>query len=161
MATEDYIAEPPAGHNWFPFPGVITAFNWLINSNRGYRAPYNEGKGMGARGAAFLVSKGITSLLGVEPGAVIAIKVVPQAADFTHAVAQSRLLPQFSLESTSGGWVPEPYCFDPAPSIPNILLPAAQWSKSAGQINLIGLTTSNATRVPGTIVAFGNNMGAS
>jgi hypothetical protein len=118
-----------------------TLFNALINGNRGYQAPYtNDEKAVSVEAHAML-AKGGPNVLRMEPAVDLKICVVPQASDFTHVAAQSRMLPAFSLESTSGGFVALPYAFDPPPDIPDIILPQAQWNTFGGEVVLTGLTS--------------------
>jgi hypothetical protein len=121
-----------------------TLFNALINGNRGYQAPYTDDEKAVSVEAHAMLAKGGPHVLNHEPAVDLKICVVPQAADFVHVAAQSRMLPAFSLESTSGGWVAPSYAFDPPPDIPTVILPQAQWNTFGGEINLTGLTTQPA-----------------
>jgi hypothetical protein len=117
-------------------------FNALINGDRGYQAPYPQEKAsLSVEADAMLENKG-PRVLAYEPAASIGIAVVPQAHDFVHAFSMSRMLPAFSFESTSGGWVALSYAFDPPPDIPEIILPQPQWQTSVGDVYLTGLTTA-------------------
>lgn len=118
-----------------------TLFNALINGNRGYQAPYNTDEKAVSVEAHAMLANGGPAVLRDAPAVDLSIRVVPQAHDFVHAAAQSRMLPAFSLESTSGGWVALSYAFDPPPDIPDIILPQAQWNSFAGDIYLTGLET--------------------
>lgn len=118
-----------------------TLFNALINGNRGYQAPYtNDDKSVSTEAAA-MIQGGGPKVLKNEPATLLAIQVVPQAHDMVHAAAQSRMLPAWSPESTSGGWVALPYAFDPPPDIPDIVLPQPQWSEGLGETRIDGLTS--------------------
>jgi hypothetical protein len=118
-----------------------TLANALINGNRGTQAPYaGDGKSLSAPAVAMLANKG-PKILASAPAASLKICVVPQAGDWTHVSAQSRMLPAFSLEATSGGWVAAPYCTDPVPNIPSIILPQAQWNSPVGEIDIPGLAS--------------------
>lgn len=118
-----------------------TLFNALINGNRGYQAPYpQERDGTSIEGQAS-IDHGGPAPLGAAPAAAIAIRTVPQASDWTHAVNLLRMLPGFSYEATSGGFVADPYCFDPPPPIPPIIIPQAQWNAFGGEVRLTGLTS--------------------
>jgi len=118
-----------------------TLFDWLINGNRGTRAPYNnDDKALSVEAVAMLKNRG-PRVLAQAPGVAMRINVIPQSADFTQAVQMSRMLPAFSLESASGGWVALPYAFDPPPDIPEIILPQAQWNSFGGETELTGLTS--------------------
>jgi len=138
--------------------GTRTLFNALINGNRGYQAPYaGDGKSVSVQAAVMLKNKG-PAVLRSAPGVAMRISVVPQAADFVHVSAQSRMLPAFSLESASGGWVANPYCFDPPPNIPNIILPQAQWNSPVGEIDIQGLA-SQTQGMPAPGMAYPDVMG--
>ena len=118
-----------------------TLFNALINGNRGYQAPYTGDDMAVSVEAHASLANGGPHVLGYDPAATISICVVPQAYDFVHAAAQSRMLPAWSPESTSGGWVALPYSFDPPPDIPAIIIPQAQWNSFVGDVYLTGLET--------------------
>ncbi len=118
-----------------------TLFNALINGNRGYQAPWTDDDKAVSVEAHAMLAHGGPAVLESEPAALIHINVVPQAHDFVHASQQSRMLPAFALESTSGGFVATPYSFDPPPDIPAIIIPQAQWNAFAGDIYLTGLET--------------------
>ena len=118
-----------------------TLFNALINGNRGYQAPYpNMDKSVSTE-AAVMIQGGGPHVLHDEPATLLAIQIVPQAHDMVHVAAQSRMLPAWSPESTSGGWVANPYSFDPPPDIPDIVLPQPQWAEALGETRIDGLTT--------------------
>lgn len=118
-----------------------TLFNALINGNRGYQARYTQERDGTSREAVASLDAGGPKVLGMEPAAALVIRVVPQAQDWVHAVNMLRMLPAFSYESTSGGWVAMPYTFDPPPDIPVIAIPQAQWSTFGGETVLTGLTS--------------------
>ena len=118
-----------------------TLFDALINGNRGYQAPYtNDDKALSVEAVAML-GHGGPAVLGAAPAVALTIKTIPQSADFTQAVQMSRMLGPLMIESTSGGWVAPPYSFDPPPSIPDIILPQAQWNTFGGETELTGLST--------------------
>ena len=119
-----------------------TLFNALINGCRGTQAPYPNGDRSVSTEAGVMIQGGGPHVLAREPGILLAIQSVPQANDFVHVAAQSRMLPAWSPESTSGGWVALPYSFDPPPDIPDIVIPQAQWAQTLGDLHLTGLTTA-------------------
>ncbi len=118
-----------------------TLFNALINGNRGYQAPYVSDEQSQSAEANAMLRGGGPHVLASAPAVDLSIRVVPQAHDFVHVAAQSRMLPAWSPESTSGGWVALSYAFDPPPDIPAIILRQAQWQVGLGETNLTGLTT--------------------
>lgn len=118
-----------------------TLFNALINGNRGTQAPYTNEDASESAEARAMLGHGGPAILAEAPATALRICVPPQGGDFVHAVAMSRMLPAFSLESASGGWVAIPYAFDPPPMIPAIILPQAQWSTMVGDTELTGLTS--------------------
>jgi hypothetical protein len=116
-------------------------FNAILNGDRGYQAPYpQDGQSASVEARAMLANKG-PRVLAQAPAVELRINVVPQAADWVHAASESRMLPAFCLEAASGGWVAAPYCYDPPPNIPNIIIPQAQWETEVGNINIQGLTS--------------------
>jgi hypothetical protein len=119
-------------------------FNALINGDRGYEARLTtETDSTSYEARAMLQNKG-PRVLCQAPAVDIEIKIVPQAHDFVHAASESRMLPAFSLESTSGGWVALPYSFDPPPLFPDIIIPQAVWNSFGGETEITGLTTAPA-----------------
>ena len=119
-----------------------TLFNALINGNRGYQAPYPSDDAAVSAPARAALDNGGPKVLSAAPAAALTIRVVPQAADFTHVANLTRMLPAWSPESTSGGWVALPYAFDPPPSIPDIILPQAVWGANVGEVRVSGLDSS-------------------
>jgi len=119
-----------------------TLFNALINGNRGYQAPWVGDDGSISTEAAAMLGGGGPHILMREPAVAIGINPVPQANDMVHAASLSRMLPCWSPESTSGGWVALPYAFDPPPDIPDIVIPQAQWQEGLGDVHLTGLLSA-------------------
>jgi hypothetical protein len=119
-------------------------FDNLINGNRGTQAPQTtESDSTSIEAKASLMAGG-PKILSFAPAVNLQIKPVPQHSDFTHVASESRMLPAFSLESTSGGWVALPYSFDPPPEFPDIIIPQAQWASFGGETEITGLTTQPA-----------------
>jgi len=125
-----------------------TLFNALINGCRGTQAPYTSDAQAESVQARASLANGGPALLKNAPAAALHINVVPQAGDMVHVANQSRMLPAWSPESTSGGWVANPYAFDPPPDIPSIVLPAAIWNAYAGEIHLTGLDSPQFAGTP-------------
>jgi hypothetical protein len=118
-----------------------TLFNALINGNRGYQAPYPGERDGTSYAARVSIDRGGPKVLGKDPAAALVVRPVVQSFDWVHVANMLRMLPAFSFESTSGGWVALPYAFDPPPDIPDIVIPQAQWTTSGGETVLTGLTT--------------------
>ena len=116
-----------------------TLFNALVNGDRGTEAPWpQDGVAVSVEARAMLTNGG-PAPLAQAPAATIVVHVVPQAGDYVHASNMLRMLPAWSPESTSGGWVANPYSIDPAPLVPGIIVPPAQWQRELGEIRLRGL----------------------
>jgi hypothetical protein len=129
--------------NWDTFDfSMRDLVNALLNGNRGTEAPYlNESASVSGVAEAALV-KGGPHIVSRAPAVSVVIHPVPQNADFTHVSSESRMLPAFSLESTSGGWVALSYAFDPPPEFPTIIIPQAQWNAFGGETEITGLTST-------------------
>lgn len=125
--------------NIFSF-ATRTLFNQLLNGNRGSEAPFPGAAEAQSVEADAMLRSGGPRVLSVAPAAALDIVVTPQAADHVHAVNRLRMLPAWSPESTSGGWVANPHCVEPTPLLPAIIIPQAQWATAVGELRVQGLS---------------------